>query len=224
MPRSTNKKVAQLSCPPCDSKQPCPHTCQPCAIDIPDDSESYADIVNAYIRDRRSSTASERACWTRHSDGKKAVWEAVMSRLPCGRRHPHQYRIRQIALQEAAMTLDAIEFPTSGSFHDLYIVVHTVVRDISGIGPVTTYDVARRIGLILGLEPEYVYLHSEPKKTARAMGIRGNWVPQNQFCGEFHRLTAAEIEDCLCVYRDPLRRIATRGHCTGQYSRPTLSG
>ena len=96
--------------------------------------------------------------------------------------------------------MSGTHFPVDGSFSDLYEMVRREIAPIRGIGPLTVYDIADRIGSIHCLTPEHVYLHARPLYTAHRLGIDDEIVPVNRFPKAFHRLQAYEIEDCLCVY------------------------
>jgi hypothetical protein len=76
------------------------------------------------------------------------------------------------------------------------------------IGPLAVYDITQRIGRYLGLEPEDVYLHRGTREGARALGLCGETVKKDQFPAAFQRLSAAEIEDCLCIFKDELKRVS----------------
>jgi hypothetical protein len=74
------------------------------------------------------------------------------------------------------------------------------------VADLTIYDITHRIGAHLGLAPERVYLHRGTRVGARALGLgRGRATLElRELPPEFHRLTAAEAEDCLCIYKDRL--------------------
>jgi hypothetical protein len=56
----------------------------------------------------------------------------------------------------------------------------------------------------LGESPELVYLHSGTKIGAAALSLTGKAIHPNELPPPFSRLTAAECEDCLCIYKDAL--------------------
>ena len=60
----------------------------------------------------------------------------------------------------------------------------------------------------LGLAPERVYLHAGTREGARALGLgRGrDALDLDELPGEFGSLTPAEAEDCLCIYKEAIRR------------------
>ena len=97
--------------------------------------------------------------------------------------------------------------PACRSFDDLHRTVHHRISGIHRIGELAVYDIACRIGAFLGLSPDRIYLHAGTRKGAQALGLRGTTVHKNDLPPEFHRLSPAEIEDCLCIYKAWLQRL-----------------
>lgn len=91
-------------------------------------------------------------------------------------------------------------------FEELYEAVRQLIGNVNGIGFVTIYDTARRIGYLLN-EPifpiAYVYLHYN-KVNAAASSIYNRKFkyrePSLTFACEFKCLPSICIEDLLCVY------------------------
>jgi hypothetical protein len=140
--------------------------------------------------------------WMRQSpDLDTAIDRAVRSRKPTGKMHNHQSRVPLTYLLTFGRRLKA-SWVHCESFHDLLLYCQRVAQ--VGIGPVTQYDVAQRIGAFLGLEPEYVYLHAGVKQGAEALGIstkgKGH-LTKSELPLALRPLTADECEDFLCVYR-----------------------
>ena len=83
-------------------------------------------------------------------------------------------------------------------------VVRDAIGPIHGIGDLTIYDTALRIGVNLGLWPTRVYLHSGTRVGARALGL--NWraphIEPDDCPAELQLLRPHEIEDCLCIFKD----------------------
>jgi len=95
------------------------------------------------------------------------------------------------------------------TFEELHELVAREIGTIVGIGALTVYDVATRIGAFLELEPERVYLHAGTAAGAKALGLdhrRVSFDPA-ELPKEFRRLRPYEIEDCLCLYRGELWRL-----------------
>jgi hypothetical protein len=93
------------------------------------------------------------------------------------------------------------------ALHDLMEAVRP-----HGIGPVTTYDVAVRIGAYAAIEPQSLYLHAGVRAGWRALmptapfGVRKNWagvdrLPVDFWPAPLKRMKADDLEDFLCTYR-----------------------
>lgn len=78
--------------------------------------------------------------------------------LPNGDRHPHQRRTSVSKLERGAARLGTAGLENARSFADLYDRVAHVAFLIDGLGDTWAYDVARRIGAHMGLEPDRVYV------------------------------------------------------------------
>jgi hypothetical protein len=106
----------------------------------------------------------------------------------------------------------ATELEQSQSFDKLHESVARVIGSIHGIGPLTVYDVATRIGAYLDLEPERVYLHAGTAAGTKAMGLanRGSTLEPVELPAVFRRLRPPDIENCLCLYMDHLAQIRAR--------------
>jgi len=158
-----------------------------------------------------------------------AIDRAVASIRPDGKMHNHQTRVPRDARAELGRTLranaksiraDIRRVSRSGAV-DPFDRLHEWVASCSGagIGPVTTYDVATRIGAhpSLGCEPSSLYLHA---------GARAGWlalcpdpkrwrgeekVLRSQMPVELQQLPADEIEDLCCTYRTVYDQLTDRG-------------
>lgn len=133
-----------------------------------------------------------------------AIDRAVMSVKPNGKMHNHQSRVPRSTKLEYAMRLKDVtrHLRACKSFDAL--LTWCADEAIPGIGPVTQYDVAQRIGEYLGLLPEYVYLHAGVRLGATALGlnVKGKeLLLPRELPSALRRLTANETEDFLCTYR-----------------------
>lgn len=168
---------------------------------------SLSDVIDDYISSHRVSAAAEMDFF-RDKSLPVAIEYAALYKLADGHRHPHSYRRQLQALEEAHRRLRAIpeEMQKCSSFESLHTLIEQKIGGIPDIGPLTVYDVATRIGAHLHLEPEKVYLHSGTREGARALGLgmRRKTLEMSELPVEFGRLTASEIEDCLCLYKDYL--------------------
>jgi hypothetical protein len=89
-------------------------------------------------------------------------------------------------------------------FDQIYDLIEGVAP--RGIGDLTIYNVTRRIGAYLKIEPlRYVYLHAGPLKGfKRLFGAKDNpkRVPIDSFPSELCSLAPVLIEDLLCEFRE----------------------
>jgi hypothetical protein len=94
------------------------------------------------------------------------------------------------------------------TFEELHRVILDKIADIHGMGELTVYDTAVRIGAKLSLEPAVVFLHAGTRIGAKALGLDASkkFIARKIFPPEFGPLSPAEIEDVLCIYKDRLRR------------------
>ncbi|MEI8285214.1 MAG: hypothetical protein WCG52_09510 [bacterium] len=129
------------------------------------------------------------------------------------KRHGHQRRIKQAVLQKAKQTLasksNIEKLKYCKSFEDIFCVVSRNCSQIPGLGPLYIYDAALRIGSFLKKLPKRVYLHAGALAGARALrlDVKSSPFPVSAFPISMQQLTAHEIEDFLCIYKDELKEI-----------------
>lgn len=143
-----------------------------------------------------------------------AIRIACRSITKTGKKHDHQRRIRPSALGalEATLRADEAEIAAAPDFDVLHSLVRCHCGRIWGLGPLVAYDVAQRIGEgFLGIAPDYIYLHAGTAKGARVFGVTGRRARIEDFPKPFSRLSPAQAEDFLCVYKDALAAIV-RGY------------
>jgi hypothetical protein len=164
------------------------------------------EAVKHYIKNRRDKAERELRWFAIQRTLVEAVSVAALARSPCGKRLHHQRRIPQSALQQSRRRLldclPAIE--RCRSFESLHELVSQQIRSIPGIGELVAYDTALRIGVKLHLEPKVVFLHAGTRVGAKRLGIdvRRKYVDVRELPQPLRRLTAREIEDVLCIYKD----------------------
>lgn len=142
-----------------------------------------------------------------------AVWIACASRRSNGKMHTHQTKVKLEARREFGYRIIELyhseEWSDEFTFEQFYDALWKIRP--AGIGPLTVYDVATRVGAFLKLEPVHIYLHT---------GARTGWeiltgrpsrglvrVPPEDWPAPLRQLSADEAEDFLCTYRDALRAI-----------------
>ena len=162
--------------------------------------------VNDYIEHHRARAARELEYFRRvlRSD-EEAVSRAALALLPSGKRHPHQYRVTRAALDESRCRLlsNLPVLRQATNFDELFGMVEALIEPISGIGELTVYDTALRIGARLGFEPERVYLHAGTRNGAQSLGFdpRRQTIEMDELPEPMRRLSAREAEDMLCIYK-----------------------
>lgn len=135
-----------------------------------------------------------------------AIARACASKNAEGKLCSHQWRVGHAVLAETVQPLleqiSAIRACTN--FDELHDLVEQSILRIDRVGLLTVYDISQRIGWYLGLSPEHVYLHAGVRKGARALGLdaTGRCLATSQFPIQLQRLSAAELEDVLCLYKD----------------------
>lgn len=174
---------------------------------------TYRAVVQDYIDRWRRPATDE------FKDFRKLTCLAAAIERAAEKGHNHQRRIKRDSLNAAACTLSrsASRLKGSGDFKELITQVERLLNPLSGIGEVTIYDIATRIGAYLRFYPELVYLHAGTREGAKHLGFtRRGWIRRDELPAAFRRLKPYEIEDCLCIYKDALAGITNSrkaGHC-----------
>lgn len=174
--------------------------------------DTFEAIVRDYIRRYRPRSDADVRFMRGCASLEEALDVAGLCRNADGKRHGHQRRIPEAVLRKARLRLGKADPRRASSFADLHNLVEHTIRPIRGIGPLAVYDITHRLGCYLGLEPEEVYLHAGTKVGANALGFaRARTLDPADLPRAFRRLRPHEIEDCLCIYKDELRRVAGGG-------------
>lgn len=148
----------------------------------------------------------------------------VLKKCVCNR-YGHQYCIPESAVNDAVEALKRSKFINSSlkevpfiqkgkiyeafiDFEELYDFIHSVIGNINGIGELTIYDTARRIGHLLKtpIYPEmYVYLSAGAKEAAEHL-LRKKPLKYREpiclFTPFFGTFPSIFIEDILCIFKD----------------------
>ena len=80
-------------------------------------------------------------------------------------------------------------------------------KEMKGIGPLTRYDTATQLAFPDKKFPKRVHLCAGAAKGAKAFGVSGTAVDKQVFvdiCPDFAKMSTAQIEDFLCVYKSYL--------------------
>lgn len=163
------------------------------------------DIVADYIRRYRKGAEQENRWFAIQPTFEQAVSLAALAVSPSSKRLSHQRRIPQAVLAESRRCLVAAlpELSNAHSFEALLEMVAASIGPIRGIGELTIYDTALRIGANLRLEPTVVFLHAGTRTGARRLGlsVSRKFIPVMEFPRALHKLKPREIEDVLCIYK-----------------------
>jgi hypothetical protein len=165
------------------------------------------EIVSDYIREYRDRARAEMRFFEIQRSPSMAIRKAALCELPSGKRHPHQRRIPGVLLENVEAILQGIARKLAGAadFAALHRLVEKEIGEIKGIGALTVYDIAHRIGAHFKKSPERVFLHAGTRTGARVFNIRADSFEPKILPKAFLRLAPSEIEDCLCIYKDELR-------------------
>ena len=164
------------------------------------------EIVSHYIGHYRDHARAEMRFFEIQRSPSAAIQKAALCLLPSGKRHPHQRRIPRAVLElaEARLQAAAKRIAAASDFAALHGIVECKIGSIRGIGALTVYDIAHRLGAHFGKAPALVYLHAGTRTGAAAFGLKSDSIDPRELPAPFSRLAPAEIEDCLCIYKDEL--------------------
>ncbi len=167
---------------------------------------TYKQIVAEYIRDYRDRACQEMRFFETQRNASDAIRSAAFCALDSGKRHPHQYRIPRAVLEAAELRLQVArkKLAAASDFTALHEIVEREIGTIKGIGALTVYDISHRLGAFFKKTPTLVYLHAGTRGGAAILGFKGTALDPARMPAPFSRLTAAEIEDCLCIYKNRL--------------------
>lgn len=171
-------------------------------------ARSLDELVAGYIQVVRPDRDAERDRYARLASLDEAIRAAALSTDERGKRLRHQRRISCDVLMRVEKRLRQDGLRNVRSFDELHERISELCGDVERFGELTRYDVAIRIASKLALAPERVYLHCGTRTGARELGVphRGPTLTMEQLPDAMHRLSPAEVEDFLCIYKDHLRQ------------------
>jgi hypothetical protein len=160
---------------------------------------------------------------------KQAIDRAVDSKGEDGKTFFHQGRVWPVNRAAYAKALKTrktfLELESAESFEDLYEVCKRVGLATKGIGIVTIYDVAARLGAYTGMDPEHLYFHAGVTEGLRAIGVEfspsDDRVPRNALPEFFHDKDLDLVESFLCGYRSEIQRIMKEKHACNRLKKRT---
>lgn len=133
----------------------------------------------------------------------EAIARAWESRLWHGKMHSHQCRVAHKLQEGLKIALADKKQPEDfEDFKSVYDWLQSIVARVKGLGATTSYDVARRLGAWLRLEPIVVYLHAGTSAGARNFGVKGETASLSAFPKPIQLLGATHAENFLCIYKN----------------------
>jgi hypothetical protein len=168
-------------------------------------------IVRAYIARFRANSEEELGSFRNEPTVASAIERAGLAITPGGKRYHHQRRLPRALLKQAATELKRAGLKRSRDFDELHERVSRAIGSLHGIGELTVYDTALRIGARVGYLPKRVYLHSGTRTGAKALGLnwRAPFVEVGELPPALRVLAPHEIEDCLCIFKKRLESVAS---------------
>lgn len=167
-------------------------------------NSTLATLVAKYLAEYEDCYKDEDSWWgDKNITWLEAIERSWQSRDHDGKMYGHQRRVAGKLNIGLEACLNQNRSPDNfDSFHAVYSWVESITRPINGLAATTTYDVARRLGAWLGMQPEMVYLHTGAAKGAKKLGIRGEMVSLDDFPQEIRKLGATHAENFLCIYNN----------------------
>jgi len=174
--------------------------------------EDLTAIIADYRRNGANDSEADRRWYGDPKlDFADAIVRACRAEGEDGKVHSHQRRIGRRLLTEILPLLGGAEdlISKANSFDDVYDVVWTSIGNVGGIGDLTVYDIAQRIGWYRGLAPDRIYLHAGTREGARALcgADSGKFLNRKRLPRLLRKLSAAEIEEVFCIYKKDFARI-----------------
>jgi hypothetical protein len=168
-------------------------------------------IVDHYIKKFRPREEAELDSFRGQPSTQVCIEQAGLARRPDGKRLDHQRRIPAEALRAWANALQRkhTQIHSCRTFDELLNVLEKESRAFWKDGELIVYDTALRIGAYLKIEPEEVFLHRGTREGAKALGFEGSRrsIRGDEFPKAFQRLKPYQIEDCLCIYAEHLKKL-----------------
>ena len=149
--------------------------------------------------------------WINHCRNQENVEDAIiyaaLSENHLGKRNSHQYRLKKITLEKFAANLLDVkeEIMEAKSFEELFGIIE--FNKPQGVGDLTCYDAALRIGAKVNLYPEKIYLHTGTRRgVEKILGkkVSRKFILKSELPDSFQNaaISCAEIEEILCMYKD----------------------
>jgi hypothetical protein len=174
-------------------------------------------IVRDYIESHREHAREELSHFRHQPDLRSAIRMAALALNSDNEKHGHQWRIPCATLKawRTELSRKTSSLQSCNDFEGLMKIARRVGKSIWGIGELTIYDTTHRIGAYMRMAPSKVYLHAGTREGAKTLGFNGNraFIFPRELPRAFRKLKPYEIEDCLCRYKDDLRKLSARLIC-----------
>ncbi len=161
-------------------------------------------LVDEYVDVIRPQVQQEIGRFKDMPDLKTAINQAALARNKDGKCDSHQRRVglKKLGVFEKVLQKHICDIAACTTFDELHTLIAGYKTD--GVGELTIYDTAVRIGYYIGLSPGSVYLHAGTRVGARNFGLvsRDGRISKENLPDILRRLSAREVEDFLCIYKD----------------------
>ena len=164
-------------------------------------------IVKKYIDQYQKAHHRELAYFMNMPSLKVAISKASLVKDNPDLFFSHQRRISHDALARFESSLQSY-FHRNIKISDFQQLYRSVLDcKVKGVGPLTIYDTALRIGAFLRIAPSEVYLQCGSKRGAKKLKIftSSPSVPASRFHPALRDLKPSEIENLLCIYEDEIQ-------------------
>jgi hypothetical protein len=192
-------------------------------FEVPSEYQSANPLENfaAEYLEIHSQSHKETEAWFKGIDEAQAVEAAALLMVPTrsgnGRKRHDHFRWHSsgkftIAAKVLTDQMVDLRVAAVADFDTLHQFVTEKLLPIKGLGPLAFYDISLLLGYHYGVRPQYVYLHAGSLKGARCILLQSNVnkrVEVDFFPYAFRRLTAAQIEDLLCIYSKELSKLTS---------------
>jgi len=168
-------------------------------------NQRYTNIIKHYKRYKLANPDTWIEYCSQQPTLDLAIEKAALCTNQNNKRHPHQYRLKRIDLSSFSGSLqeNISDIASCTNFNDLINSVRSL--KVAGIGELTVYDVAVRIGSFMNIWPEQIYLHAGAKVGAFALigHLNGDIISKQLLPEEFQTpdLSCYELEDIMCIYK-----------------------
>ena len=181
------------------------------SIKIDPMDKRLAEIISIYKRYYKQNADGCISYTKQQKNLVAAIYAAAISRDANNKKHSHQYRLPDEVLEQWSDTLirNSNRITKAGDFDSLLKLLTELT--IPGIGKLTLYDTATRLGAYLNLHPKIIYLHAGTKVGAiKLLGkVAGDAITKEMLPKPFQRkdLACWEIEDICRLPRSSASQV-----------------